>query len=333
MTYGDWVDVVQPKVNGTWNLHHALRDSQLDFFWLASTLLSAIEPPGQGNYVATGVFLEAFCQYRHSLGLPASVLNVGPIRGVGRVAESTRANRHAQSLGLCSWNERDLLDFLELGLVDCSPTCSFPSQSEDGGDGRGNDNTGSGSGSTVTATNPWINKAHVFMGLRSELALTDPNNRACWLRNRRMGVYHNVRPEDEARRAGERQTDEAAEPDALQDFITSAKRNADKGGVNKLSSGESIDFVALELGKKIHELMLRPDEEVDIGLALIQLGVDSLVAVELGRWIKQTFGVTTSVLETVGTGTLRGLSRSVTTKLADKIREDNEGQGGKKGRV
>jgi aryl carrier-like protein len=59
------------------------------------------------------------------------------------------------------------------------------------------------------------------------------------------------------------------------------------------------------VGKKIHDLMLKPDEEVDIDRTLAQIGLDSLMAIELRRWIKQVFGLTMSVLEIMGSGSLK----------------------------
>lgn len=119
MKYSDWVDVVRPKINAAWHLHHALRDHQLEYFWLASSILTAVDQPGQGNYLATGTLLEAFCQYRHSLGIPASVLNICPVEGVGFVAENPQANNSMKTQGISSLGEREFLDFLELSLLDC----------------------------------------------------------------------------------------------------------------------------------------------------------------------------------------------------------------------
>jgi aryl carrier-like protein len=59
------------------------------------------------------------------------------------------------------------------------------------------------------------------------------------------------------------------------------------------------------VGKKIHDLMLKPDEEVEIDRTLAQIGLDSLMAIELRRWIKQVFGLTMSVLEIMGSGSLK----------------------------
>ncbi|KAB8228276.1 polyketide synthase fgnA [Aspergillus alliaceus] len=297
MTYSDWVDVNQPKVKGTWNLHNSLKDHQLDFFWLASSILTAVDQPGQGNYLATGTFLEAFCQYRHSLGLPASVLNICPIEGIGFVAENPQAKKNMKAQGIYTLREREFLDFVELGLIDSTPSSSW------------------NPGLTATPSTPWVNRSQVFMGLRSEQDLADPHNRASWRHNRRMGLYHNLRPSDNASDGKE-----ASKSSALKTFLGRVSEIGDEGSMATLISGESIDFLALEVGKKIHDLMLKPDEEVNIGLTLAQIGLDSLMAIELRRWIKQVFGLTMSVLEIMGFGSLKQLAGDLAAKFAEKIR-------------
>jgi len=87
-----------PKMDSTWNLHEACMGQSLDFFWLASSLVTVVDQPGQGNYNAANTFLEAFCQYRHSQVLPASVLNICPIDGVGFVAENPIARRNMKGI-------------------------------------------------------------------------------------------------------------------------------------------------------------------------------------------------------------------------------------------
>jgi hypothetical protein len=91
MTWNQWDEVTKPKVNGARNLHHALKDQPLDFFWLASSVVTVVDQPGQDNYRASNTFLEAFTQYWLGLGLPAAIMNICPIKGVGFVAESAVA--------------------------------------------------------------------------------------------------------------------------------------------------------------------------------------------------------------------------------------------------
>ena len=98
ITYDDWNAVMSPKVEGTWNLHRIFGVS-LEFFVMTSSLSAVIYQPGQSNYNAANTFMESFCQFRHSLGMPVSVLNICPIEGVGFVGENREARRKLRSLG------------------------------------------------------------------------------------------------------------------------------------------------------------------------------------------------------------------------------------------
>src|SRR5262249_46519694 len=121
MMWTDWIDVNKPKVVGTWNLHTAFLGCDLDYFWMASSTVTVVDQPGQGNYKAACTFTEAFCQYRHSLGLPASVLSICPIDDVGFVAENPTALRKGKSQGLYFVSEKQFLESLEASLLSSSP--------------------------------------------------------------------------------------------------------------------------------------------------------------------------------------------------------------------
>lgn len=75
--------VMQPKVEGAWNLHAATADRPLDFFVLFSSLVSILGAPGQGNYAAANAFLDALARARCTAGLPALAIDWGPWAEVG----------------------------------------------------------------------------------------------------------------------------------------------------------------------------------------------------------------------------------------------------------
>lgn len=85
---------------------------------MTSSLATVFDQPGQGKYNAANTFMESFCQYRHTLGLPASVLNICPIESVGYVAD---ARRKLKSQGHWFLDERALLRFLELAMLNSHP--------------------------------------------------------------------------------------------------------------------------------------------------------------------------------------------------------------------
>jgi acyl transferase domain-containing protein/SAM-dependent methyltransferase/NAD(P)-dependent dehydrogenase (short-subunit alcohol dehydrogenase family)/aryl carrier-like protein len=280
MTHDQFKTVTAPKVHGTWNLHNEFGDS-LDFFVMASSLSTVINQPGQGNYNAANTFMESFCQYRHSLGLAASVLNICPIEGVGYVAENSDARRKLKSQGHCFLDERALLEFLELVIVNSRPAVSLNI------DGNSIDH----------GCRPWVNNSHIVMGLRSEVRLDDPSNRTTWRRDRRMGAYHNYVDQDSS--SASLQGTSGSE---LKEFISRAANEPDS-----LKEQASKQYLGQEIGKKLFSFIMRPEDEIDTSLSLVQVGLDSLMAIELRRWWKQTFGVDISVLEIMNSGTISGM--------------------------
>jgi hypothetical protein len=87
MTYEEWQAANLPKIQGTWNLHEAFASQFLDFFVLFSSFSGLLGHWGQANYASANTFLDAFAQYRHGKGLPASVLDISIIEDVGWVSQ------------------------------------------------------------------------------------------------------------------------------------------------------------------------------------------------------------------------------------------------------
>ncbi|KAL2268084.1 hypothetical protein VTJ83DRAFT_2930 [Remersonia thermophila] len=329
LTWAEWESAVGPKARGAWALHRALAGQPLDFFWLASSIVTVVDEPGQANYSAGCLFLEAFCQYRRSLGLPATVLNICPISGVGYVAENPHARRSAKAQGICMLSESEFLDFVRFSLS--SPAQAGREPAADGGRPDG--------------VRGWKNPDQVVMGLRSasDVPLSHPDNRTNWRRDRRMGLYHNLGPAagDDAASSGR-----PSKANGLGSFL-GALLSADAAtAAGLLRDPDKIAFLARETGRRIYELMMRPasaaaaaddhdhnrdghddgddddDGSVDIRLTLAQIGLDSLMAIELRRWLRGTFGISITVLEIVGSGTLRQLGETIAGKLAERLAKE-----------
>lgn len=295
MTWTQWGDALRPKVDGTWNLHNALLGQDLDVFWMASSVITAFDMPGQSNYQAACVFLQAFCQYRHSLGLPASVLDISAINDVGYVAMNPEAVRQIRGFGLMFDGEREFIDCLELSLASSDWSAGALEEAS----------------TAVVKGLPqsWVNYSHVTMGVKSEKHLDDPKCTTSWRRNPKMGFYHNDKPDAVAL--------EGDGDNTLNDLM---RRVSEPQGKALLGEEGTSDLLAHEIGLKIQDLMMRPKEEVvDVGESLADIGLDSLMAIQLRRWFKSVLGVQLSVLEIMATASLRQLGALTATKLLDHL--------------
>ncbi|MBD2522076.1 type I polyketide synthase [Nostoc sp. FACHB-133] len=111
-TWESFTQVMAPKIQGAWNLHHLTEDISLDFFVMFSSAASLLGAAAQGNYAAANAFLDAFAHYRHSQGLPALSINWGAWAEVGMAATLD----HSLSVGVERIGLQQGLQVLELLL-------------------------------------------------------------------------------------------------------------------------------------------------------------------------------------------------------------------------
>lgn len=102
-TKSSFEKVLAPKVQGTWNLHQLTKDKNLDFFVCFSSMTSVIGAVGQANYAAANYFMDIFCRYRRSKGLPAISISWGPWAGAGMGAKEELI-KHWSSIGIGTIN-------------------------------------------------------------------------------------------------------------------------------------------------------------------------------------------------------------------------------------
>ncbi|XEY26820.1 type I polyketide synthase [Candidatus Uabimicrobium helgolandensis] len=89
--------VLQPKVDGAWNLHLLSKDTPLDFFVNFSSLASAMGSVGQGNYAVANAFLDSLAFFRKQQGLAATTINWGPWSEIGMAADLSKRGQDAWS--------------------------------------------------------------------------------------------------------------------------------------------------------------------------------------------------------------------------------------------
>jgi acyl carrier protein len=82
--------VLAPKLLGALHLHEATRTLPLDFFVLYSSATAMFGNPGQANYVAANLWLDAFARHRRAQGLPATSVLWGAIDDAGFFARNEK---------------------------------------------------------------------------------------------------------------------------------------------------------------------------------------------------------------------------------------------------
>lgn len=290
MSFEQWQTALLPKVQGTWNLHEALLEQKepLDFFFLFSSVSGIGGQWGQANYAAGNTFLDAFVQYRQSLGLPASVLDIGAMEDVGYLSQNSGILEALRATSLHTLHEQDLLDSLQL-MIDRSNPAPVTS-------------------SSPAKTGHYVNPSQVAIGVRSTLPLSAPNNRTIWKKDPRMSVYRNLESQGASTAAS------SGNEEGLKQFLRDASKNP-----ALLELPDSINFLAKEAGTTLFGFMMRSDEDPPLDVPLAGLGVDSLVSIELRNWFRQKVGAEFTVLEVVNSNSITHLGEQAADKLKEKF--------------
>ncbi|KAI1176523.1 hypothetical protein F4777DRAFT_587930 [Nemania sp. FL0916] len=112
-----WQYPIDPKVQGTWNLHECLTGQPLDFFVMLSSISAMTGAPTQSNYCAANTFLDFFARYRANLGLPATTVGLSMVLEVGFVSQNLTIEVGISRSGIHGITERDFLLLMEQAMM------------------------------------------------------------------------------------------------------------------------------------------------------------------------------------------------------------------------
>jgi NAD(P)-dependent dehydrogenase (short-subunit alcohol dehydrogenase family)/aryl carrier-like protein len=290
MSIDEWRTAVAPKVQGTWNLHHSTLAAgiELDFFILFSSMSGVTGQAGQANYAGANTFLDSFVQYRASLGLAASSLDIGAVQDVGYVSQDDALLKRMKLASAHGITEPELMEAVSAAALFFTTSPA----------------------SCDTLAEHFVDKNTIALGLSTEIPLNSSESRAFWRKDVRMAAYHNSSKISTGT--------SGSNSDNLKSFMARAKEDA-----SILSSDESTIFLAQEIGKKLFMFLLKSPEDLDTSVSLAQLGMDSLVGVEMRSWWRQAFGFDISVLELLGMGNLDGLGRHAAEGVLKTLSEEH----------
>lgn len=119
MSHASWHTAVGPKVQGTWNLHEAIksRDEDLEFFLMTSSVAGCVGTATESNYTSANAFMDNFAKYRRRQGLPAESIGVGAISEIGYLHENPEIEAVLLRKGIQTLKEDELLSLFDLTLA------------------------------------------------------------------------------------------------------------------------------------------------------------------------------------------------------------------------
>ncbi|KKA28074.1 hypothetical protein TD95_004875 [Thielaviopsis punctulata] len=298
MTYDQWMAAQGPKVQGTWNLHNATANNALDFFVLFSSISALSGYPGQANYTAASTFVEAFAQYRQRQGLACSVVNIGAVQGVGYISRSKAISATFASIGQSMLQEQDVLDAMQISI-----RRSFSLPSGNFTSAAGNDKNGS-----------YSFAGQLITGLRSTRLTSETNSRVPWKRDVRTSIVQ----ADEALMitrsyASDSSNASVATPDSSVDPMETPEAKLRElvrlvtADPQLLKAQSTLDSMVRNIGRVLCRILLQPEEGLESGVTLAQMGLDSMVSIEIRNWWKRTFLGEISVLQIMNAVTIERL--------------------------
>lgn len=285
MDHLSWTTATMPKIQGTWNLHTFL-PKNMDFFVMCSSVAGMMGSYGQSNYAAANTYLDSFVQYRHGLGLSASVLDIMAIGGIGYVASNKDVAERMEKNISRYISETEFLECFKLSLQQSSPrSIKQP----------------------LTGTGPQY-KAPAQIILLNEMTrpLADPQNAFPWRADPRVSVFRFNQ--------GSAADDSGQGSENLRSFLLALSAQPER-----LNDSATGDFLAEKITERVSAFLMVENDAIDNSQTLTSMGADSLVAIEIRNWWKQTFGVEVSALELADpSNTMGALGRLAAHRLKEK---------------
>lgn len=267
----------RPKVEGSINLDALFQDNSLEFFIFFSSIVAVVGRPGQTYYSAANMFMASLAEQRRLKGLAASVIHIGPIYGVGYVAQQEEVivnKEKLRSLALVPVSEREFYQLFSEAVISGRP------------------------GPAIRGPIELIN------GVR-RIDWHD-NDKPVWATEPMMD--HFIR-----------------NPDGLATFASDAEFKVPlKTQLTEAGDRDRVYNIILEgLFPKICNIFQidssKVDKEALARMRLDEIGIDSLLAVEIRGWFMKTLEVNVPVLKILSGGPIRELVIFAAEKIPEKF--------------
>ncbi|KAK1998424.1 hybrid PKS-NRPS protein [Colletotrichum falcatum] len=269
-----------PKVEGSRLVEDYFRDAPLDFFIFMSSMSAIVGIRGQSNYCAGNMYGRALVANRRARGLAASTIDLSTVFGVGHFANAGAANLNTVHANLEGFNtlaigEAELLDSFHEAILRGPPGASSTGE--------------------------------VTVGLGSETAVApDRPVPAAWHSDPRF-AHFTARAGNGLRRGGGKQSGAAGSARSDRNIRKELARN----------TLEEARLAALSgfFAERIQEIMQLAASSLRTNVPLADLGIDSLVAVDLRGWFFNELGVSVPVLSILNGESIRSVCQTVLSQV------------------
>lgn len=280
MTHADFIEPLHAKVTGLKNLHRSLFDQPLKFFVVLSSFAAVLGTPGQTNYAAAGTFQDAFVRYRHSIGLPATVLDLGMVTEIGYVSRNSDMEKKLRGFGFTPSDERQVHKLVRIA-IDNPPPRQIPEEE---------------SALEASGTPQQFTNAQLITGV----FITDPAQSAGkssdWFMDPKWSIVHST-GKGQSNDSGDAFTDSGF-PDPMRDFETRPE-------------DEVLEDLCGCIIRKTAALASLPHEEIKKEHSLKRYGMDSLVAVEMKNWLFKMSTVELAVADILKAASISELAERI----------------------
>lgn len=279
------------KIDGTVYLDEVFCGHPLDFFIVFSSLSSIIGNRGQTNYNAANAFMTSLVKQRRARGQAGTVIHLGSVVGVGYL---TRAGDVMENIlvkyGYTPVSEVDLHHIFAQAIM-----AGLPDSGEN---------------------------SDIITGLR--YARDDEDSGLHWASNPRFS--HMILPPEKsvsetgAKRAVQSVRAQLMTATTTQEAlrILQCMLSMSIVGVPDWSNAD-IHCSAACFGAKIISILQMTESSFRPDAALIELGVDSLVAVEVRSWFLKEISVDIAVLKILGGASTIGLCQSAMEQVSKEL--------------
>ena len=287
MTFTQFDEVIRPKVLGSLHLDHIFSSDQppLDFFLLLSSINCIIGNQGQANYAAANTFLGALAASRRQRGLAGISLNVGAIIGIGYIQRSSKRvlDLTVSRGAMMHLSEEDFHQLIAEAIAAGRPV--------NGGDEENDE--------IAELTTGLLDVAH------------DTTERPVWFSDPKFThlIVHSGNLNLHAEKpSGDSDVDR---PAAIKERLRICE-----------SFEDQVKFIQKAFAATLrHELQMAnvADEEL-MNMRGSDIGLDSLVSVDIRTWFLRTLSVSISVLQIMGNDTMASLVHQAAESLPQELR-------------